>query len=465
MSETISHSESYSSNPPIVSHKNVLAIAIPITLSYLTTPLLGIVDVSVIGQLNNAAMLGGIGIGSLIIGIFFTSLNFLRMSTTSLTAQAIGAKNFKELESVLMRALLLALLLAFSLWILFYPISYILLSFFSASNSVTEFAKIYITIRIIAAPLTLVNFVFSGWFMGQAKSWVALIHQTILNIVNILATIIFVVYLDFGVSGAAWGTVIGELFGMIAGAILAFSLVTKNRLKSGLYIQFNRTMKISAWIKGINFQGLRELINANSHVVIRSFALIASFSLFTRQSAQLGDDVLAANEILLQFFYFVGFFSDGFAVTAEQFCGQSLGAKSKNIYVKSVRYTLFWNVILSITLAFVFLLFGRYYIDYVTDLESVLTIAYDHFYWIIITPILGVLAFHFDGVFFGSYWLKDLRNMMLFSFLVFFLLIFGFLIFDSFNNHVLWMSFNLFMLTRGLGLLAAYNKNLKTAFK
>ena len=74
-----------------ITHRRILTIAVPIMLANATVPLLGAVDTFVVGQIASPIPIGAVAIGSLIISVFYWFFGFLRMGTTGLTAQAIGA--------------------------------------------------------------------------------------------------------------------------------------------------------------------------------------------------------------------------------------------------------------------------------------------------------------------------------------------------------------------------------------
>src|SRR5947199_370090 len=76
-----------------ITHARVLAIAVPMTLSNATTPLLGVVATAVIGRLGQAHLLGAVAMSSVVFDCMFWLFSFLRMSTVALTAQALGRAN------------------------------------------------------------------------------------------------------------------------------------------------------------------------------------------------------------------------------------------------------------------------------------------------------------------------------------------------------------------------------------
>ena len=91
-----------------ITHRRVLAIALPIVVSNATVPILGIVDTGVVGQLGAAAPIGAVGIGATILTALYWVFGFLRMGTTGLVGQAAGRGDAAEVSALLTRALMIA---------------------------------------------------------------------------------------------------------------------------------------------------------------------------------------------------------------------------------------------------------------------------------------------------------------------------------------------------------------------
>ena len=274
-----------------VTHRMVLSIAIPMTFGYLTTPLLGLVDTGVIGQLGVPALIGGLAVGTILVDIIFFTFNFLRSGTVGLTAQAYGAGDEKEIQATLIRALGIALIIGLVLIILSPAMLSLGLWAMEPSEAAARATKEYYQIRILSAPFALANYALFGWFVGHGKTKTALILQVMLNGINIVLSIFLGLYMQWGISGVATATVIGEVLACVAGMIIAWKMVNPDHTPD--------------WAEIKNAAAIKKLVAMNGDIMIRSFALLFSFGYFTAQSAKFGDAILAANTVLMHFFLLV----------------------------------------------------------------------------------------------------------------------------------------------------------------
>lgn len=431
-----------------MTHRSVLAIAVPMTLAYMTTPLLGLVDTAVVGRFGDAALLGGLAAGALVFDIVFTTFNFVRSGTTGLVAQAYGRGDEAEEQAVFWRAFAIAvaagvvlaalapLFVLFGQW------------FINADSRVDEAMEIYVGIRLLASPFSLINYAILGYVLGRGEGPLALLLQVLLNGVNIVLSIFLGLHLGWGVAGVAWGTFGGE----IAAMLLGFAVLLR-RFARGPRLQRERLMDGKAFGR---------MISLNRDIMIRSFTLLAAFALFTRQGAQFGTVTLAANAVLMNFFMVAGFFLDGFATAAEQLVGRAVGARYVAAFRRAVRLTLLWGFALAALVSLATLAFGTELIAVITTAEDIRQTAAAYLPWAALTALSGVLAFQMDGVFIGATWSRDMRNMMLLSFLIFCAALF--FLGPAFGNSGLWAALHIFLICRGLSLLATLRVRLKSAF-
>ncbi|GGA73703.1 MATE family efflux transporter [Nitratireductor aestuarii] len=420
-----------------VTNREVLGIAVPMTLAYLTTPLIGITDTAVVGQLNDAVLLGGLAVGAITFDVVFGTFNSLRSGTTGLVAQALGRGDRKEEAAVLLRALALALVIGFALVLLTPVIIATATYLINPAPDVATAMAVYVGIRMLAAPLTLTNYAALGYILGRGEGKLALVLQIVINGVNIALSVILGLKLGWGIEGVAWGTVAGEAAGLIVGGSF---LIRKLRAET---IEWSRVLDLSA---------MKEMLALNRDIMIRSFALLAAFALFTRQGAQLGTITLAANAILMNFFLLAGYFLDGFATAAEQLAGRAVGARHQAAFKRAVALSSIWGFVLAFLLAAIFLIFGRTFIELLTNAEEVRKAAIAFLPWAALTGVSGVLAFQMDGVYIGATWSRDMRNMMLLSLAVYAASMFA--LDGTLGNAALWLSLHVFLIARGLSLLA-----------
>ena len=387
----------------------------------LTTPLIGIVSTIAIGRLGDATLLGGVAIASVIFDCLFWLFAFLRMSTVAFTAQALGAGETLELRAILLRGFAVAALVGAGLILLQLPLAAILLNAMGGSDGVTRAARTYFGIRIWSAPLALANYVVLGWLIGQARAKLALAVQVAINLINMAATIWLVLVLDAGIAGAAIAAVIAEASGLLLGLAIARRLnVGQARIPRAALLDRAKLMR---------------MLSVNRDIMLRTASLIAVFLFFTAQGARSGDVTLAANAVLNNFLLVSAFFLDGLANAAEQLCGRATGARDRDDFAGAVRLVISWGFGFALAVAAIFALFGPGLIAIMTANEAVRLGARDFLGFVVLSPLLAVFAFGFDGVYIGATWAREMRNLMMLSLLIFLAVWF---LLRPFGNAGLW---------------------------
>ena len=407
-------------------------------IANVTTPLLGIVDTAVIGRLEHAYYLGAVAIGSSVFSFLFWGFGALRMGTTGLTAQARGAGDPVEIRHTLLRALILAAAVGFCLIVLQRPIAALALGLFQASSAVETYADVYLSARIWAAPATLANYAILGWLLGLQRAGLALALQVTLNGVNIVLSLVFVIGLGWGVAGVAWASVAAELTATALGLAIVLRLVG-GRLpgSAGLWT-------VAAY---------KRLIAVNGNIFIRTLALITVFAVFTNTGATMGDTVVAANLILLQFLSFLAYALDGFAHAAEALIGDRVGAGDRDGFRKAMAATTVWAIGASALFAGAYATAGPLIIAVMTDIADVRATATTYLPWVAAMPVLAIWSYQLDGIFIGATRTRTLRNAMLVTLAVYLGLVR--LLVPAFGNHGLWAAMALFMIVRALALAVA----------
>ncbi len=424
--------------PPVrpfqVTHGAVFRLAVPMTLAYLTVPLIGVIDTVVIGQLGVAALIGGIAVGAIILDILFTTCNFLRAGTTGLTAQAVGSADRPEIIAVLARALLVAAVISVAILVLQVPFIEGAVWFMDPGPEVVEAIHDYLYIRIWETPLTLANYALLGWLVGLGRAMIVLGVQTLFAALNIVFSAWFVLGLGLGVPGVAWASILSEAITVAAQVPIVLKLAPLAERPS--------------WARIFERVGFARLVGVNRDIMIRSFVLLFAFAFFTRQGAQFGAVVLAANAILMHFFIVGGYFLDGFATAAEQLAGRAVGARFRPAFERTVRLTTLWGLGTGAALSLVYLAAGTLIVDLMTTAQEVRDVARQFLPYAVLTPLVGAVAFQMDGVFIGATWSRDMRNMMLVSVVVY--LAAWAALTPLLGNHGLWLALLVFLGARSV---------------
>lgn len=418
-------------------HRQVLWLAIPMVLSNITIPLLGLVDAAVIGHLEHAWYLGGVALGSTVISVTFWLLGFLRMSTTGLTAQAFGADNRAGLARVWLQGMLMAFGFAAVFLLLHRFIADGVFGFSSASAEVKLYAQQYFVIRAWSAPASLVNFVLLGWLLGTQNSRAPMWMVIITNVVNIVLDLLFVLGLGWKVQGVALASVIADYSGMGFGLWCVWRYWLQHQLPPPLALLREST------------QGLSRFVRLNRDIFLRSLCLQAAFSFMTFQGAAFGDQTVAANAVLMSFLMMISYGMDGFAYAMEAMVGKAIGAKSETQLKAAMIGSAFWSVVICLLLTLAFGWYGSALIRLITDISAVQQTAQVYLLWLVAMPLTSMWCFLLDGIFIGATKGREMRNSMFVAACTFFVVFYGF---AFWGNHALWLAMLSFMAMRGLSL-------------
>ena len=415
-----------------LTHRAILVIALPVMISNISTPLIGVVDTAVVGQIPDPAYIGAVAVGSLIFSFAFWAFGFLRMGTTGLTAQALGAREDDEVSASLGRALLIALAAGTALIALQWPIREIAFALLAGSEQVEFLARGYFDIRIWAAPATLANYALLGWFIGLGRTDIGLVLQLVLNLTNIALDVLFVLGFGWDVRGVAFGTVLAEWSAAGIGLMIA---IRHLRRFGGLW-SLERLLAVDR---------LRRTMSVNGDIMIRSLALIFVFVWFMAQGAKQGDVILAANAVLMHLISISAFFLDGLAFAAEALIGRSVGAAHRAGLVVAARMTTLWAGAVALFLSLVIGALGAEFIDLLTVDAAARSAARAYLPWAIGMPLLGVWAFQLDGIFIGATRTAEMRNAMLISLSIFLI---AWWLSLPLGNHGLWIALYINYLAR-----------------
>lgn len=432
-------------NPESITYPYLLQKAWPIILANAAVPLLGLVDTAVIGNVGTVEDLGAIAFGGLIFSFVYWSFGFLRMGTTGFVARAMGAGDDVEVRAVLGRALLMASSLGVMLIALQWLIRLAAFSLLDGSEAVESVAREYFSIRIWGAPATLATFALMGLLIGLGNSRQLLLVQLFLNGLNITLDIWFAGFLDWGVSGIAFGTVIAEWSAVIFASWLIY-IELRTRVPPGH----------SFWpmTRVLDRRALAKTLSTNGDIMIRTLLLVFSFAFFINQSARYGDVVLAANHILLQLISLAAFFLDGYAFVVESLVGASIGAGRRDIFDMAVKRSTVLALITALLLASWLWLFGEFAVAALTDLPELRAAANSKLFLSAIYVCLSFAAFQLDGIFIGASATAQMRNAAFASLAVF--LVAWWLLIDRFAINGLWWAMIIYVAARAAALLMFY---------
>jgi len=433
-----------SAMPPIdTRYTRIIAIALPVLLANLAMPLQSVIDTAIVGNMNDTAKLAGMGLAIQLLSLLLVSFNFLQYASSGLSAQALGqsanhvdnsthitkssSPTSSPLLSILQRALLLAfaigsILLLAKPWLIDFGLQAL-----SANPESGQAAKAYLDVRFWGVIAELMNFAFIGWFAGQGKTRYMLYQQGFIAMLNIILTLFFVYGMQMGLVGVALGTTIAFWLGVI----LALWL-------SRQHLQISWQALFTADKQHFSKEKMLRLFSLNKDIFIRTLILTLSFAWITRLSAQSGDVILAANAILLQVLSISAFALDGVAVSAETLSGQAAGRRDWPRFRTIVKRTSIVSYGLAIMLSAIWWLAMPTYLQFMTNIESVFTLAYEYHLYAVLLPLVGVGAYWLDGIFFGLTAGNVIRNAALILAAIFFPL--SWVLYQQWDMTGIWLS-------------------------
>ena len=432
-----------------VGHAEVLSIALPITLSNATVPLIGFVDTAVIGQLGEPHLMGAVAVGAVIFNMLYWTFSFLRMGTTGLTAQAVGARQPREIAGHLLRALAVALAIGLALVVLQAPIRTAAFWLTGGSPQVQAAGHTYFDIRIWAAPAGLVNFALLGWFIGLGRAGMAFALQLFLNLLNVALAVLFGLTLGGGVAGVAWAALVAENVAALAGIVTAIAVAAGMGARAPL-------------ADAIDVAKMARSLAINGDLVVRSLTGYAALVVFTSEGARAGDVTLAANALLYSMIAISIYLLDGFAFAAEALVGRAVGATDRANFERAARISTIWAAVFALLVGAVIWFAGPAIIAFSAKSTDVQAAAASYLIWAALAPLAGVWCFQLDGIFTGATRTRDMRNMMIVSIAIYFA---AFLVLGrAFGNHGLWASYMILFLARAITLWWRYPSLVRGVF-
>lgn len=412
--------------------RQILGLALPAIVANITTPLLSLVDVAIVGHLGSAVYVGAIAVGGSIFSMLYWLFGFLRFGTSGLTAQALGRGSARQTSLLLQRSLLIALGFGIILITAHYPLGHAALSFMDTDADTAGKAWLYFSILIYGAPASLATFALTGWFVGMQDTRTPMWISLLVNVVNITASLILVYAMDYDLAGVAYGTLLAQWTGFIvSAATCAIHYKVRPQPLSEL----------------LHVSELKTFFKVNTDIFLRTVCLIAVTVWFTRTGAGLGPVMLAVNTLLMQFFILFSYIMDGFAFAGEAICGKSYGASDSHSLNRQIHRLLQWGLALATVFTAGYALGGQYLIALLTNDSGVIETAEKYRLWAAGIPLAGFMAFTWDGVLTGMTRTRLMLGTMSAASAIFFILYL--LLFPAIGNHGLWTAFLAYLFTRG----------------
>lgn len=412
-------------------NRDILKLAIPSVLANITTPLLALVDTSIVGHMGTPLFIAVIGIGGVMFNMMYWLFDFLRAGTSGLTAQTYGAHDMYASTLVLYRALLVSLSIGMLIVLLQLPL-FKLFSWFLDPGSATDKVWIYYSTLIYGAPAVLSNYAMAGWYLGMQNSRMLLWVSIIINVVNITASLVLVYLFHCGLAGVATGSLVAQWSGLL------FAVLYLRRY----HLQRVTVRSVLQWDQ------LSHFFSVNIDVMLRTACIIAVTVYFTRVGSEQGTIILAVNTLLMQFFYLFSYLMDGFAYAAEAIIGREWGARQYEQVRRSTKAIMGWGIGGALLFSIVFYLGGDLLLRLLSDNTQVIVKAHDYYRWTVAIPVAGFAAFVWDGVYIGAMFTRLMLWATLGAMMVFFVAYI--VLYPHLANHGLWLAFILYLAARGI---------------
>lgn len=415
--------------------KRIFRLAIPNIITNITVPLLGMIDIAIAGHLGSAVYIGAIALGATIFNMIYWNFGFIRMSTSGFVSQAYGARNFGEAMNILIRSLGVGIGIGLLIVVLQYPIGKLALSLIKSGAESISYVETYFKIAVWAAPAVLGTYALSGFFIGMQNAHTPMIIAIINNILNIILSFSFVYGFNMKIEGIALGTMLSQIITFIISVVMwqkLYGRLSKYTVKSSIFER----------------NAIRKFFKVNGDVFVRTFLLTLVTTFFTFVSSQMGDMILAANALLMQFFMLYSYFMDGFAYAGEALTGRFTGAQNPLLLRNMLKRLFFWGFVISAFSAIIYIFFPSQILNILTNDKEVIEVTKSFITWTVLIPITGFAAFLWDGVFIGATASKEMRNAMVFSSFTFFTCYY--IATPYMGNNGLWLSFILYLIVRGV---------------
>ena len=425
-------------------HKEILSLAIPSIVTNITVPLLGLVDVAIVGHMGDASYIGAIAVGSMMMNVICWLFGFLRMGTSGMTSQAYGRGDSKEAATILFQAIALGAAIGI-LFVLFQPLLLRLFLFFMRpSDEIRAFASVYFHVCVFGLPAALVMYGLTGWFIGMQDTRTPMTVSIFQNIVNIMTSLLLVYVFGMKVEGVALGTLTAQYSGLLLALyILRRKYASHYQL---LFSQF--TLKPVVYSSFSYKHTLNRFFRVNRDIFLRTLFLVAVNAAFTSVGSRQGDVILAVNTLLFQFFTLYSYIMDGFAYAGEAICGKYYGAGNAPSFHACIRRLFAWGVIMTVVYTAAYYFGANDILHVLSNEQTVIEASEPYLLWVALIPVAGMGAFIWDGVFIG---ITDSRGMLLSCFVA--AIVFAIMLslfFTTMGNHALWLALLSYLLARGV---------------
>ena len=417
--------------------RQIFRLAIPAIVTNITVPLLGLADLTIVGHMGSTAYIGAVAVGSMVFNVIYWVFGFLRMGTSGLTSQALGAGAPQTIVSLLRQSLTAAMAIALVMLIGQRGLLALAMLAMKPQADVAQAVDAYFSICIWGAPAMMGLYGLTGWFIGMQNTRIPMYVSIVQNVVNLVASVSLVYGAGMHIEGVALGTLIAQW----AGFLMALYCLWRSHLLPAV-------PRGSHGCADCGSRGFFNFFTVNREICLRTLFLVSVNLFFTSAGSRQGALTLSANTLLLTLFTITSFAMDGLAYAAEALGGRCCGAHDRAGFSLLVRRLFLWGGLSAVLFTLVYILGGGILLRLLTSDAPVVAEALRYLPWAAVIPLAGVSAFLLDGLFIG---LTATRAMLWSSVLSALLFYAVYLVFTPLMaNHALWLALIVYLAMRGL---------------
>ena len=417
-------------------HKKIFLLSLPLVLSNITLPLVGIVNTALIGHLHNSDYLAATTLGVSFVMLICFLFAFFRMSVTGLIAQTVNQVSIEDLGVLVIRALIVAFVIAIFTLLVKPLLLAIYLSVISADTTVVTMITSFYDVGMYLIVFYLINYIFIGFFIGIGKTQVVFYSSFVTMVVALSLSNFFILQCDMNVMGVAYSLLIAYGITSVFLTICTARYFMSNGLN---YKKLYQSVNLLSYKEYVPF------LKLNGDIFIRSVCLLLSFNSFYIFSSSYGSDVLSANAILMEISLFMAMFLDALANATESLIGQAYVDKNKTHFKEVVVKTFIQCMLITLLFVVIYMVFKNQIVDLFTSIVAVKIEIDKYIFFSIFLPIVASVSFWMDGVFVGMLKTIAMRNAMILSSIVYMGSVY---VLFGFGNYGLWIALIIFYVAR-----------------
>lgn len=325
--------------------KLIIKFALPLMAGNLCQQLYIMVDTIIVGQVLGVLAIGAVGATEWIVWMLQGLVQGFAQGFSIKMAQDFGAKNYSSLRKVVYHATLLAVIITLILVVISFVLANNLLNLLNTPANVLDNAVIYLKTMIIALPVVMAYNLLAAILRSFGNSKTPLYAMLVASVINIVLDIVFVYYLNMGVFGAAFATMIAQVFSALfcLRKILQLSFLKINKDER----EFSRSLSIYLMKLGLPMAFQNMVISIGGMIlqtVINGFGVVFLAG-FTATNKLYGLLEVAAT-------------SYGYAMVT--YVGQNAGANQIERIKQGYKSALLIAIVTSIIIGVVMIVFGRW---------------------------------------------------------------------------------------------------------